>query len=730
MKKNELLAELGRFADLDSEPAISSSGDSYAVKFTQDGDSVVLQIPKDSGKVTEMRGAIKKTYASYKGLLASPHFGNLKRFSEAQKALIRSDSPYIEELGKHLPIVGEFAKSESENSLFKAIDSWLARTNVSGPHVPLRTLVVDGPAGIGKTHLIQRLVYERAKQYGPGSLPPILHVQSRGRKLTTLNDVLAGTLQTLRVTLTYDQVPVLLRHGLLQLAIDGFDELADPNGYETAWGSLRDLIEELDNKGTLILSGRDTFINVDSVKKALPRLNSSDTLPVRLRPLSPNEAGDWLCGQGWAADRVQQLKDGGLLTSGSYALRPFYVRRISEFKQKKEIDRFLEFPLRALVSAIIDREAKLLERSFQGSKPPPLAEHVQRVLMEIARDMDDAESEAVDDSSLSIIADMVLGDVLSEEQLAIVRHRIKSIALMEPSTSNLQRRFSHTELQGYFSSLAYIDLVASKTVSKALRRNIIPTNQLKIFHDIASSLDFNASMHFFEGASSVLASRGFDDRSLKNVATLLLAALPVEVNGELQIKSIDGQSFDDIVLRGTINPIKLRNVEISQLDICDADISSVTFDACHVKNLVANTTSKVPLKCPTVESVQLQGGGFLVGEEALDWLSAHSGKNSEIEGSQKNEYLALLEKVCRVILRQYWIRHNFDDHGARLLNAPQWDAVKAVLDAHGMLRVRKNVAVGGPRSDFYRVEGAREILDPNCPDIKIKSIRRDVVALG
>ena len=55
--------------------------------------------------------------------------------------------------------------------------------------------------------------------------------------LTFLQDLIAFSLQRLRLLVTYDQIPVLVRHGLVTLSIDGFDELGDSERLRPRLGS-------------------------------------------------------------------------------------------------------------------------------------------------------------------------------------------------------------------------------------------------------------------------------------------------------------------------------------------------------------------------------------------------------------------------------------------------------------------------------------------------------------
>ena len=103
-----------------------------------------------------------------------------------------------------------------------------------------------------------------------------MQLAGRGRVLTFIQDLLAFSLQRMRVPVTFDQVPILVRHGLVTLAIDGFDELGDPSGYEHAWGQLNELIRDVRGGGAIILAGRDTFIGPERIRRDIKSLTRQD----------------------------------------------------------------------------------------------------------------------------------------------------------------------------------------------------------------------------------------------------------------------------------------------------------------------------------------------------------------------------------------------------------------------------------------------------------------------
>ena len=147
------------------------------------------------------------------------------------------------------------------------------------PEDRLRVFVVNGVAGVGKSHLIERIVRRRAApaSYKSGT-PLLLHVESRGKVLTSLSDRIAGTLSSLRASFVEEELKPLIRRGAVQVAIDGFDELSDSRGYVRAWGALRDFVRDLRGQGTCVLAGRDTMLDVGAVRDGLGNTINEDSV--------------------------------------------------------------------------------------------------------------------------------------------------------------------------------------------------------------------------------------------------------------------------------------------------------------------------------------------------------------------------------------------------------------------------------------------------------------------
>ena len=270
-----LVDELATFTDLGTTPPQPRDlGDSFSLRLYREGAELELEFHDDpTGKVTERSletGKLRR-HASYRALLASERFGNLRQWTHNQiSSLHRITSD------QHPIIVKGILDSGEDAMNVREIDDFLVSQTV--PQQSVQIMLIDGPAGIGKTRFIESLSASRALDYLKKQRPLILHVQSRGRVLTFLQDLIAFSLQRMRLSVTFDQLPVLVRHGLVTLAIDGFDELGDPNGYDLAWSQVSELVNQVRGNGTLILAGRETFIGKERITKNITSLQSSRDL--------------------------------------------------------------------------------------------------------------------------------------------------------------------------------------------------------------------------------------------------------------------------------------------------------------------------------------------------------------------------------------------------------------------------------------------------------------------
>ena len=177
MNLNTLQDELTAFSDLGTEPPVLRPQPSgkLTTRFHRNGELLRLTFEdKGAGKVAAKWGRNRAiTRPNYKTLLASPLFADLARWIDNQQRHLKSTR-----MDNMIAISGTLASGGDPLGV-DAFDAFLDSPREGVDTV--RAVLIDGPAGIGKTKFIERLAFQRATNYRRTARPLILHVQSRGR---------------------------------------------------------------------------------------------------------------------------------------------------------------------------------------------------------------------------------------------------------------------------------------------------------------------------------------------------------------------------------------------------------------------------------------------------------------------------------------------------------------------------------------------------------------------
>lgn len=723
LNQESLLNDLLPFVDIGaSAPKLSQKADGISASFLRDGREIKLHIDFASGKVSlKKKGFPDKGFSSLATMLASDDFANLKKWAKSQAELLRGAMATEKRL---LP----FNVRTHENIRLKGVEE----INGIFGSVPraedaAEVVLIDGPAGIGKTKLVEQLALHRAEMYSASPTPLILHVRSRGRVLSNLQDLMAFSLQTLRSNTTYDQVPILLKHGLIAVAIDGFDELGDPNGYELAWSQVNDLISSARGKGMVLLSGRDTFLGRDRLFRDVQSLrrNHDVVFGLTLESCTPEQACNWLRTKGWSDVHFKIPAVLSLLDEGSFALRPVFLNLMASNLEPKRLreegDSFLT-PL--LVQHMLQREAKLFGDAVERVISREIIENfLLRFLIEAAREMADAQSEALDETTLSWIVEIALGDGYPEEIVRLIRNRASVVAGLKPDLRAGYKGFVHSHIQNYFLSLAALESVGAGEIPKFLRRNVLGAEFISVFGDVAAKASEVGSpqlINFLKHGLPMASVYGGVDRVSRNLGALVVSMLALLPDGEL-IKDCD---VDEAVLRGTAAAVVFNNFSIHQLDCRSADLGAVEFVGCKVVNVIANEATRFSPSFPTPRLIALEGGRDVIDLDEIDeWLTRHGrnatatvAKGLALPALTAHPIFKLLGSVCRV--RQYWLRLGDDVQADKLLRNRFWDALASELRKCNLLREEIRQAAGA-KSTFIHIKRRESILaeDKSDPDV-------------
>ena len=740
-RTSRLCEELAVFADLGTDPPRAMQhGDRLVVRLTRGGDELRLEFmngPK--GKVIEHRsdGAGLRTHASYRALLASGTFSDLRLWADHQKTVLRDT---LNDDGR---IHVEGVLSGPPGTLdIERLDDHFVPSGTSDSSI--RIMLVDGPAGIGKTRFIENLSASRADKFLTTRRPLILHVQSRGRILTFLQDLIAFSLQRLRLSVTFDQLPVLVRHGLVTLAIDGFDELGDPNGYDLAWGQVNELVTQIRGKGTLILAGRETFIGPERVSRKITSLGKQDQLEaLSLQPPDPDEAKTWLEAHHWSQDDINSAD--ALFERGSYALRPFFLVQLGRNGVVSKIrERAVGHPLAFLVDMMIERETDKFGSAIEKIMCVEQRRNfVRSLLREIARHMADDQTEAIDEVSIAWLVEVAAPEDLDSESLALLKNRAAVVAFLENDDAPRYRRFAHSQLLNFFLAEVAIEAISNGEMPKFIRRNILGADFLAALSDLA--LDAAESepqrVHdFFQAASRTARTYSSLDRGARNLGALLVTVLPA-INGGPDLR-IEGIAVDESLIQGTAPRAVIANAAINQIDVQDADLRAVTFEKdCWIGTLIVGETTRVPPSCPVPDRIRRQGVGpsdglALEGRDEINaWLDEHGrkqpgtqqGEDGLVPNYLRNDGLVLLlDRVCRN--RAYWIPKDWGNNYqfARFADASLWPDLLELLKEHGLVR-EERLSTSGRKNMFVHIKRRREILSADPGDIQVRNLYSSLV---
>lgn len=725
---SHILDEMRVFADLGTDGARGEqTREGFVVRLFRNGDELALVFPEDeAGKVIERcRGSKSRTHASYLALLASERFGDLRSWAATQKMLLRE---VLEEIHPGIRVQGAIAGCD-ELLTADGLDDFLQSAERGQDSA--QVMLIDGPAGIGKTKFIEALALARAAGYGRRRHPLVLHVQSRGRVLSYLQDLIAFSLQRLRLSVTFDQLPVLARHGLVTLAIDGFDELGDPNGYELAWSQVNETINEIRGAGTLILAGRETFIGLERLKSALPVLREERDIVhgLTLRPPSPADAERWLRKKGWSKTDVERTRS--LLDPDSYALRPFFLARLAETDIADSIHESAGTSLLSiLIDLMVDRESRKfgdpVDRVLNAKQR---RQYAHRFLCEAAQYMADDQTDIIGEIPLTWLVDMAAPEDLDSETASLLKNRAGVMAFLANDVLPGYRRFAHSQLFNYFLSAAAIESVGRGEIPKFVRRNIFSADFLAVFVEVfrhIASVDSSRVKMFFEGAQEWVKNYRSIDRGARNLGAWIIATLPTmgDIDYGNDSLRIGPMEVDETILRGTSPDTVLQRVFVNQIDVRGADLRELTFDESTLVTAIVDEGTRVSSTFPMPQRIRRQNIGTMRGVDERDpasigeWLDAHGRQESPDEtapapDSRHGRMLRLVERACRS--SSFWIPEDTEEKFDRFVKDPLWPEVLDLLRSHEFIREAR-LSASGRKSRFIHIKQSDRILAADPAD--------------
>lgn len=668
-------------------------------------------------------------YSSVGALFASQEFADLGRLKAIQRRVLP-----IQATKAKIPPAGEIRQVAEDGKLIKnRLDIDAIREAIQKkPNAAVKVILIDGTAGVGKTSLIQTLVSERA--HAGNAVIPLLHVTARGRRLVSFDDAIARSIQDFRISsFTYEQLPTLLRRGCIQVAIDGFDELADSDGYQNAWYGLSAFLSEAGTASAVILAGRDTFFDEQKFAKSLERFNISPEIDViRLSYATPESAVTWLNQSGWSIS-LSQREAQSYFSEGSLLLRPYFLEQIRPFKSFSELDQTGKDPWQIVIDSFIDREARIVA----GRLSIPVGNIKECLLIlysEVAADMAERESNRISSETIVFLSEIAFDGIEDEQGRRTVTQSAGSIALFEnilseaeESHSGQMRAFPNETIYNYFLGQAIYFAGLEERSPAFLQRSYFSLEVGEAFAEVIryqSHVDANQCM---SGLQSIYRSARAS-HFISNVGTMILAALPSLTS--LEAINFSGIVAENIRWTGLMPDAHVRDTQITKLDMRGVDAQAITFENVRVIQLIVDEVTRFGRTWPICDVLQVSNEAghlniFRRPSEIEGQLNGRIQKNSIDENTLP--LVRYFDRLMYGFMRRHIIRDSDGDSQVSLIRHPDWPFIRDVLRDHGRLTVDSRRAAG-PNDDFYQIIQPRGLLMPNNEDVEAWSIRNAIVS--
>ena len=191
----------------------------------------------------------------------------------------------------------------------------------------------------------------------------------------------------------------------------------------------------------MILAGRDTFIGRERIVNDIVALGANDEIEaLALQLPRPVVARNYLRKvKRWpSGDDYSELMN-VLLEPESYALRPFFLSQLDLDAVQPMLDRAGGNPLAYLIDIMVEREATKFGDVVEAAMTRDARERfVRGFLREVARTMADDQTEAIAETVLVWIVDVVGDDLTKDDEvLRILRNRAIALAFLERRRSSL-----------------------------------------------------------------------------------------------------------------------------------------------------------------------------------------------------------------------------------------------------------------------------------------------------
>ncbi len=571
-----------------------------------------------------------------------------------------------------------------------------------------RLFFLKGDAGTGKTTLLREATVLQAERYLKGEADFLfLYVPAQGRELSNLRDAFSGELDELRAAFTRDAVAPLARLGVLVPIIDGFDELLGTAGYSGAFSSLQTLLGELEGSGTIVVSARSAFYDVEFLGRASGRRSEADMsiTTLELRPWSDEQLDTYIL-HSLAKPDLEATKNAMAALSDEdreLLRRPFFASQFEAYAARNSDSSEPMGVLEHLITAYIQRESTKI---VNANGDPVLSVAGHRRLFEYAvEEMWESESRQLSADDLKTISELVSeGFGLTDDPASQLTAKVTSYAGFHHGRRGPRAQplfeLEHEVYFDYFLACAIRRLVTEHRADELVQfldRGVIPetvANFAMRSSDGGSELD--------KSLTRSAIGLSFENRR-RNMGALALAH--ARQTGELRDVTLRGLSFIDVhtgpakFVAVTFDGCQFVSCDLQGARFEDCDATTSMFDAVTVNDhTLMGIRGLVP--GTNIRGVRHEPSGDIYAPSGITKLLHRLGTPVDETVDEQPSYspntttlIDLLERVARAY-RHTNILYETDERLQSVFGHESWPQLRKLMIEHGVITHEKREAKG------------------------------------
>ena len=730
-RRERIESDLTSFSD-PGGITVKGSGRRVFAEWTMRGQSreAAFRISHDSGVTVTVDGASQ----SYRAFLASTNMADLRHLARM-----------IQQAGPKDIFIPTRARLTDENTTDSATE--ILSDLVEREAEVTQVIMVTGEAGSGKTKVLQQLVLQQAERYLRGETERLLvYVNAQGRALARLNEAFATELQDLKVGLTYHSIATLARVGLVVPVVDGFDELLGVSGYDDAFSSLENFLEQLEGYGGLIASARSVYYEEEFLSRASHRSSAGEQawshVPVKILPWGEEDRRSFLkrvCDDhALSTDEEEGLQKGVTLAfrgNEVLASKPLFFARIVELvRQHSEFTGGDDDLLGTLTDRFLEREQK--EKLLDRNQRSLLSKRdLERLMGELSEEMWNQETRELDRASVREVAEYVLDeDEVPEATRQIVVERMPTLAFLAPSEKHAGILFEHEVFFFYFLAKAVVrQYVGGSDIHFILSRSAFPDFVAERIAFELTREGLVSSLGDLQKIFDRLAEAGRTEwrRTMQvqeNAGRLVMALLREYTKRDDAAGTVEGCTISNVVFPGgELSNVTLQRCAFVNVSVRRTNFSSTRFIDCSAAGML--------LLEPRIksDSTRMELDGLRVPEEVVGVHVLHDDGESTVysphelamvlgrcgvpgievaENATRDisvELLSLLERLVRAYRRANLLCDG-DQNLQGLFGDPRWPELRALLVEFGIVTVERRPTSGTSKEFLRRRFAPEEIM--------------------